>query len=76
MTADGIEVYDCEVGHIIDMDMFSYEGICPKNGAQFHFTFPGSVQGFQVQVGEGEITNVELGDARGLKKGQNWLAGI
>ena len=71
-TADGDRgISDCvrEAGHIIDMGhaLAGEAAFRPKNGAQFHFTFPGSVQGFQVQVGEGEITNVELGDARGLK---------
>ena len=32
----------------------------PKDGAQFHFSFPGSVQGFQVTDGEAEIANVVL----------------
>ncbi len=30
----------------------------PKSGAEFHFELPGSVQGFTVTDGEGEITNV------------------
>ena len=30
------------------------------NGAQFHFSFPGSVQGFQVTDGEAELQNVAL----------------
>jgi len=32
----------------------------PRGGAQFHFSFPGSVQGFTVTEGQGDITNVEL----------------
>ena len=60
-TADGDRgISDCvrEAGHIIDMGhaLAGKAAFRPKNGAQFHFTFPGSVQGFQVQVGEGEIT--------------------
>ena len=30
----------------------------PKGGAQFHFEFPGAVQGFTVTGGEGEVVNV------------------
>ena len=30
----------------------------PKNGAQFHFDFPGAVQGFLATEGEGEAVNV------------------
>ena len=70
-TADGDRgISDCvrEAGHIIDMGhaLAGEAAFRPKNGAQFHFTFPGSVQGFQVQIGEGEIINVEHGDSRGL----------
>ena len=59
-TADGDRgISDCvrEAGHIIDMGhaLAGEAAFRPKNGAQFHFTFPGSVQGFQVQMGEGEI---------------------
>jgi len=31
----------------------------PKNNAPFHFEFPGSVQGFTVTSGSGEVENVE-----------------
>ncbi len=31
----------------------------PKSGAQFHFEFPGSVQGFLLTEGDGEVSNVE-----------------
>ena len=33
------------------------EAWLPKNGAQFHFEMPGSLQGFTVTDGEGVITN-------------------
>lgn len=35
----------------------------PKNGAQFHFSWPGAVQGFMVTSGEGEVSqaNGQLG---------------
>ncbi|MDP6375304.1 MAG: ADP-ribosylglycohydrolase family protein [Pseudomonadales bacterium] len=39
----------------------------PKNGAQFHFEFPGSVQGFTVTSGNGEIENVEGHSATGRR---------
>ena len=32
----------------------------PKNGAQFHFSYDGSVQGFTVTEGEGQISNEEI----------------
>lgn len=39
----------------------------PKNGAQFHFSYPGSVQGFTVIEGKGEITNQSFMGRRQLK---------
>ena len=35
------------------------EPMSPKDGAQFHFCFPGSVQGFLVTDGVGKVVNVE-----------------
>ena len=32
--------------------------LAPKHGAQFHFAFPGAVQGFMATEGEGEAVNV------------------
>ena len=32
--------------------------LAPKSGAQFHFEFPGAVQGFQISEEEGELVNV------------------
>jgi len=41
------------------------EGWHPKGGAQFHFEFPGSVQGFTVTSGTGEIENIAGHSASG-----------
>ncbi len=38
----------------------------PKDGAQFHFSYPGSVQGFTVTDGEGGICNEQLSGRRQL----------
>lgn len=35
----------------------------PRDGARFHFAFPGSVQGFDVAAGHGTVRNVVAGDA-------------
>lgn len=32
--------------------------LAPKSGAEFHFEFPGAVQGFSMTEGEGELVNV------------------
>lgn len=61
-TADGDRgISDCgrEATHLIDMGRrLAGEGpYHPKDGAQFHFTFPGSVQGFLARSGEAEISN-------------------
>ena len=37
------------------------EMMVPKRGAQFHFTWPGSVQGFTVTHGDGEVTHANAG---------------
>ena len=68
-TADGDRsISDCvrEASHIINMGhtLVGEPGYNPKNGAQFHFTFPGSVQGFQVQCGEAELSNAGGGSLR------------
>ncbi len=64
-TADGGRaISDCasEAMHVVNMgrSLAGEEALAPKDGAQFHFAFPGSVQGFQVADGEAEITNVAL----------------
>jgi ADP-ribosylglycohydrolase len=41
------------------------EPVAPKDGARFHFTFPGSVQGFGIRGGEGEAVQVPGPDGRG-----------
>lgn len=45
----------------------------PKGGAQFHFTWPGSVQGFMVTSGEGAVRNVDgqlqISGEQGLRAG-------
>ena len=66
-TADGDRcISDCvrEASHIINMGhtLAGEAPFAPDNGAQFHFSFAGSVQGFQVLVGEGSVSN-ELGGA-------------
>ncbi len=68
-TADGDRaISDCvrEATHIINMgSRLAGEGpYTPKNGAQFHFTFPGSVQGFSAQAGEAEVSNLNGGSLR------------
>ena len=65
-TADGDRcISDCvrEASHIINMGhTLAGEGAyAPNNGAQFHFSFAGSVQGFQVLAGEGELSNPQGG---------------
>ena len=70
-TADGDRgISDCvrEATHIIDMGhtLAKETPYSPKDGAQFHFSFPGSVQGFQTQDGEADISNVAAGDQRAL----------
>ena len=69
-TADGGRaISDCasEAMHVVNMGrgLAGEAALAPKDGAQFHFAFPGSVQGFQVAEGEAEIDNVALpsGDA-------------
>ena len=64
-TADGGRaISDCasEAMHVVNMGrgLAGEEPLAPKDGAQFHFSFPGSVQGFQVAEGEAEIGNVAL----------------
>ncbi len=64
-TADGGRaISDCanEALHVINMgrSLAGKEAWAPKDGAQFHFSFPGSVQGFQVTDGEAELQNVAL----------------
>ena len=61
-TADGDRsISDCvrEASHIINMGhrLAGEPGYRPKQGAQFHFSFPGSVQGFQVRCGKAEVSN-------------------
>ncbi len=68
-TADGDRgISDCvrEATHIIDMgSTLAGQGpYTPKNGAQFHFTFAGSVQGFGVQSGDGSVSNLNGGSLR------------
>jgi len=64
-TADGGRaISDCasEAVHVINMGrgLAGKEAWAPRDGAQFHFSFPGSVQGFQVADGEAEVGNVAL----------------
>ncbi len=64
-TADGGRaISDCagEAVRIVNMGraLVGESPIAPKDGAQFHFHFPGSVQGFQVTEGEVRLTNCSL----------------
>jgi len=56
-------ISDCatEAAQIINTAkaMKNQEAWVPKMGAQFHFEFPGSVQGFMVNRGSGVVENVE-----------------
>ena len=82
-TADGGRaISDCasEALHVVNMGrgLAGEAPLAPKGGAQFHFAFPGSVQGFQVAEGEAEVTNVALppGDERAPRIGAASEAGI
>jgi ADP-ribosylglycohydrolase len=72
-TADGGRaISDCasEAVQIVNMGRaLRGEGVLqPKGGAQFHFSLPGALQGFQVTEGEGEVRNVRLASGeRGLR---------
>ncbi|MEM9230639.1 MAG: ADP-ribosylglycohydrolase family protein [Pseudomonadota bacterium] len=51
----------------------------PKNGARFHFTLPGSTQGFQIRPGEdlvasGSVENLNFGESRALAINYSGLA--
>ena len=64
-TADGGRaISDCasEAMHVVNMgrSLAGEEALAPKDGAQFHFAFPGSVQGFQVADGEAAVANGTL----------------
>ncbi len=64
-TADGGRaISDCasEALHVVNMGrrLAGREALAPREGAQFHFAFPGSVQGFQVAEGAAEVRNVTL----------------
>ena len=43
----------------------------PKNGARFHFEFPGSVQGFEVSKGPGDLGKVKIENTAGRSKEGN-----
>ena len=82
-TADGGRaISDCasEAMHVVNMGrgLAGEAPLAPKDGAQFHFSFPGSVQGFQVAEGEAEIDNVALpsGDERAPRIGTAGDAGV
>ena len=66
-TSDGDRcISDCarEATQIINMGhtLGGAARFAPKQGAQFHFSFKGSVQGFQVQSGTAQLSNPD-GDA-------------
>jgi ADP-ribosylglycohydrolase len=68
-TADaggGITDVVIETMRIVNMarSAVGLSALSPKGGARFHFSFPGSVQGFVVQ-GAGEVGNAPLPDAAG-----------
>tara|TARA_B100000963_G_scaffold359248_1_gene385995 strand:+ start:81 stop:2117 length:2037 start_codon:yes stop_codon:yes gene_type:complete len=63
-TSDGDRcISDCvrEASHIINMGcaLAGEPAFQPKQGAQFSFCFPGSVQGFKVQCGEAKLSNLK-----------------
>ncbi len=67
-TADGGRaISDCasEAVHVVNAGqrLAGKEAWKPANGAQFHFSFPGSVQGFHVAEGAAEIANVKAPSA-------------
>ncbi len=72
-TADGGRgISDCatEADHIVRMaqTLAGTGEAPPKDGAQFHFSYPGAFQGFQVREGEGELANALQADgSRGLE---------
>ena len=72
-TAEGGRaISDCaaEALHVVNMgrSLVGVAPLKPKDGAQFHFSLPGSVQGFQVVAGEGELGNQPMPEGgRGLK---------
>ena len=72
-TADGGRaISDCasEALHIVNLgrSLAGQPAQAPKDGAQFHFAFPGAVQGFQITEGDGEIANrLRSSGARGLQ---------
>ena len=68
-TSDGDRcISDCarEAKQIINMGhtLAGEPSFEPKQGAQFHFSFPGSVQGFQVKSGTAELSNLQGGSLR------------
>ena len=68
-TADGDRcISDCarEATQIINMGrtLAGEDRFEPKQGAQFHFTFKGSVQGFQVKSGTAQVSNPSGGSLR------------
>ena len=70
-TADGGRaISDCasEALHIVNMGrrLHGESEFEPKAGAQFHFTFPGSLQGFTVTQGDAEIQNKLVDNERVL----------
>ncbi|MDA1077125.1 MAG: ADP-ribosylglycohydrolase family protein, partial [Proteobacteria bacterium] len=72
-TADGGRaISDCaaETDHIVRMGrrLAGIDGLAPKDGAQFHFSYSGSVQGFQIIEGDGELGNAAQADGeQGLR---------
>lgn len=42
------------------------EAISPNDGARFHFSLPGAVQGFEVAGGKAKLENIPLGESRAL----------
>jgi hypothetical protein len=83
-TADGgrcITDALTETYHIVNMGrrLAGLEPVRPKGGSRFHFSLPGSVQGFQVDRGPGRLANVAVenastGDRRRLAVRFNHLA--
>jgi ADP-ribosylglycohydrolase len=66
-TADGGRgISDClqEAVHIVNMGraLQGEQPLEPKDGAQFHFSLPGALQGFQIAEGKASLANTEAED--------------
>lgn len=56
-VSDAVREADAIVRAAHRLRGLSYDA--PKSGARFHFSYPGSVQGFQTTMGRADVVNVE-----------------